>query len=381
MNLQETAAFRPLPGEFVMLAQIATRASQYKIVNAVSRNVHASYAAQGKRVINMEDILPSARFFHALKFALAVVACMFLPLELPLDLGGSVFPWNGMKTSTTPMSAKSRLFRVGLPILFYSFWMTFTKSSRIFSKMLWVLSIADSFQISPMPPRSFSIATANLSTVFCLVVVLLLLPQSLCIGLTPDSHLLLTCNPIVCLALPAMRHQAAFLVPLRVEKLRSSSIPLLTPWALLFAFMFHQLALLGSMTLLFRSLGTHASRLSLAFFLFFCPILVGLSIFFTMYLILFLANYTTTFLTERIQRPLTHTMKVVGCSREPSLTGTSALLARGILGGYNITHGRSSLLLSSCQRLFAVALWQHNIYTPSIPQIGSPSKFMPLLVS
>src|SRR5260221_10893067 len=52
-KLQQSTAFGPFPREFVMLAPITCRTSQYEVTDVIGGNVRTSNTPQGKRMINV----------------------------------------------------------------------------------------------------------------------------------------------------------------------------------------------------------------------------------------------------------------------------------------------------------------------------------------
>src|SRR5260221_9922238 len=52
-KLQQSTAFGPFPREFVMLAPITCRTSQYEVTDVIGGNVRTSNTTQGKSIINV----------------------------------------------------------------------------------------------------------------------------------------------------------------------------------------------------------------------------------------------------------------------------------------------------------------------------------------
>ena len=77
-KLQQSTAFGPFPREFVMLAPITCRTSQYEVTDVIGGNVRTSNTTQGKRMINV--------VFAPFYLFVAVVALPFLPIILLTNL-------------------------------------------------------------------------------------------------------------------------------------------------------------------------------------------------------------------------------------------------------------------------------------------------------
>lgn len=81
-SLEQSPTKAPFPREFVAFTQIASRTSQYDIIDTISGNIRAHHSAQRESVFYVIDILA----FNLLKSLLAIVALTLLSLQLLSNL-------------------------------------------------------------------------------------------------------------------------------------------------------------------------------------------------------------------------------------------------------------------------------------------------------
>src|SRR6266704_3851750 len=93
LHLQQSPTFWKLPGEFVMLFDIACLTRQHKIAHVISRDARSYYTAKGKCVLDLIKVLPLSILldpFELRKAAGSIIATIVLALQLLSDLSRSM---------------------------------------------------------------------------------------------------------------------------------------------------------------------------------------------------------------------------------------------------------------------------------------------------
>src|SRR5260221_12205488 len=90
-KLQQSTAFGPFPREFVMLAPITCRTSQYEVTDVIGGDVRTSNTNQGERMINV-GVAPFYLFLAGggiSLFSLLLLSNMFCRINF---LDNHIFP-------------------------------------------------------------------------------------------------------------------------------------------------------------------------------------------------------------------------------------------------------------------------------------------------
>jgi len=101
--LEQASSLGPFPGEFIPFAEVASRASQYQVVNTVSRNIAASNSAEWKGVFDVVDILAPSLLEFSMSTS-SIIASAFLPLQLLLDLSTGMFAFDALFSCSVGMA-------------------------------------------------------------------------------------------------------------------------------------------------------------------------------------------------------------------------------------------------------------------------------------
>src|SRR5260221_7967233 len=102
---EQTTAFRPFPGEFIILALIARRTCQHQIIDTVRGDITPCYTPQREGMIDVIDILPTALLKPGMT-ARRIIAAILLAFQQILDLCSSIGTRNSLFAST-PLLGRS----------------------------------------------------------------------------------------------------------------------------------------------------------------------------------------------------------------------------------------------------------------------------------
>lgn len=328
LRLQQTPTCGPFPREFISLAQIASRAGQYKITHIIGRDIRASHTDQGVCVFNMEDILP-VLLFKLRMTTRCIITAILLSLQLLLNLGISISPSDSELANSTCRRISN--------ILLFVCYICFVIGCPIVFRVQHSISLLIRQTLLPMPAIGLSrtciplVTVTRLSSSIPIKQPLMVIDA---IGSLLAVYLLLSLFTIFCQTILTCRIQAIFPCFVNTEYFGILGKPSLAPGTFLFI-----------LSMFLRCCNNTKVR-SFAF--------------------AFLAAWNQSHCIARAS------MKICRRCGEP-LLAIFTLLQRGILG-YTLTHGRNQSFLSSRlgvlqHRSGSTLLPLHYSITPPVKQV------------